>query len=162
MTLHARQATPALLQVNAILTRLGGPAALAEVCRYLRHEFAHFRWVGVYRLEGRELHLDGWDGEKPTEHTVIPLDRGLCGRAAREDRTIVVGDVQSSPEYLACFLETRSEVVVPIRSGGQVVGEIDVDGNELNAFDASDARFLEAVAVKLAPLLAPPPPSPLG
>jgi GAF domain-containing protein len=154
MTLPSRQATPALLQVDAILSRLSGTDALTEVCRYLRHEFRHYRWVGVYRLDGDLLRLDGWSGEHPTEHTAIPLGSGVCGLAARENRSVVVGDVRSRPEYLACFLDTRAEVVVPVRQGPVVLGEIDIDGNEVNAFDDSDARFLERVAEKLAPTLA--------
>jgi L-methionine (R)-S-oxide reductase len=118
--------------------------------------------VGVYRLEGATLVLDAWEGPAATEHTRIPIDRGICGRAAREGQTVIVGDVRSSPEYLACFLETRAEIVVPIRTGGRVVGEIDIDGNEVNAYDASDRVFLEAVAGRLADAVAvsasePPP-----
>ena len=141
--------TPSLLQVDAILARLSGGAALSEVCRFLRHEFRQYRWVGIYRLARRSLVLEGWDGDAPTEHTRIPLERGICGQAAREDRTVIVDDVRSSSEYLACFLETRSEIVVPVRSSRGVLGEIDIDGNEVKAYDESDQRFLEAVAGKL-------------
>jgi L-methionine (R)-S-oxide reductase len=81
------------------------------------------------------------------------VNQGICGKAVREGRTIVVDDVQSSPEYLACFLETWSEIVVPIRGGSGLLGEIDVDGNVLKAFDASDGRFLESVAARIAPAL---------
>ncbi len=149
MTVPGRQVTPALLQIDAVLARLQGDAALAEVCRFLHAEFRHFRWVGVYRLDGPLLRLGGWAGDQATEHTVIPIGQGLCGLAARENRTVVVEDVRERPEYLACFLETRSELIVPIRQQGTVIGEIDVDGNEVRAFDASDARFLEQVAPKL-------------
>ncbi len=103
----------------------------------------------MYRVEGTTLVLDGWDGPAATEHTRIPIERGVCGQAARENRTVVVADVRSAPEYLACFLETRAEVVVPIRDQGTVIGEIDIDGNEVGAFDRSDAAFLEMVATKL-------------
>ncbi len=159
MPIHPRQETPSLLQLDSILTHLSGAAAVSEVCRFLRSEFPHFTWMGVYRLDGPTLHLAGWDGDRPTEHATIPLDRGLCGRAAREARTVLVGDVSREPDYLACFLDTRSELVVPIRGGATVLGEVDVDGNQLNAFDASDGRFLEKVGARLAPLLAawPPP-----
>lgn len=149
MTLSPRHAAPALLQVDAVLSRLKGRQALREVCRFLRSSFRHYRWVGVYRLENTTLVLDAWDGPAATEHTRIPLDRGICGRAARERRTVIVDDVRASPEYLACFLETRSEIVVPIRRGDEVLGEIDVDGNEVRAFDGSDRSFLETVAARL-------------
>jgi len=149
VTVPSRATTPALLQVDSILARLSGRAALQEVCRFLRASFAHYPWVGIYRVEGATLVLDAWDGPKATEHTRIPLDKGICGQAAREGRTVIVDDVNADPNYLACFLETRAEVVVPIRHTGAVVGEVDIDGNSVRAFDASDRRFLESVAAKL-------------
>ena len=151
MTVPSRAQTPALLQVEAILSRISGRQALQEVCRFLRQSFSQYPWVGVYRLEGEALVLDAWDGAQPTEHTRIPISRGICGQAAREDRTVIVDDVRADPNYLACFLETRAEIVVPIRHEGRVVGEIDIDGNAVRAFDASDRRFLEAVAARLGP-----------
>jgi len=163
VSIRSQQLTPALLQVEAILSRLRGPQALTEVCRFLRHEFPHYHWVGIYRRDGDALVLDGWDGEAPTEHTRIPLARGVCGRAARENRTVVVGDVQTDPEYLACFVDTRAEVVVPIRHPeGPALGEIDIDGTAVNAFDRTDERFLEQVAEKLVPFVEPDPSAPSG
>jgi GAF domain-containing protein len=150
VSVPARQVTPALLQVDAILTRLRGTEARAEVCRFLRHEFPHFDWVGVYRLAGPTLELDGWDGAHATEHTSIPVGEGVCGRAARLGRSVIVADVRLDPEYLQCFLETRSEIVVPILGGSTVLGEIDVDGTAVGAFDGSDERFLTEVARRLA------------
>jgi len=149
VTVPDRATRPALLQVDAIVARLTGRQALAEVCRFLRHSFPHYPWVGIYRVEGTDLVLDAWDGTQATEHTRIPIARGICGQAVRENRSVVVDDVRADPNYLACFLETRAEVVVPIHHEGQVVGEIDIDGNSVKAFDASDRRFLESVAAKL-------------
>ncbi|HUZ80599.1 MAG TPA: GAF domain-containing protein [Thermoplasmata archaeon] len=149
MTVHPREVTPSLLHVDAILGRLKGRAALSEVCRFLRMEFPHYRWAGVYRLDGSTLVLEGWNGEAATEHTRIPIERGICGRAARENRSIVVADVRQEPDYLSCFLDTRSEIVVPIREGTAVLGEIDVDGTAVGAYDESDARFLEVIATRL-------------
>lgn len=150
MTVPARRSVPALLQIDSVLKRLNGREALAEVCRFLRAEFRQYGWVGIYRREGDALALVVYDGDRPTEHTRIPIERGLCGRAVRENATVVVGDVRTAPEYLACFLETRSEIVVPIRDvAGVAIGEIDIDGTEVNAYDASDAKFLEDVARKI-------------
>ena len=151
MSVHPRQVTPALLHVESILARLSGGPALQEVSRFLRLEFPAYRWVGVYVREGEELVLHGWDGDEPTQHARIPVALGLCGRAVRENRTVNVGDVQAAPEYIACFPTTRSEIVVPIRHGGDAVGELDVDGVTVSAFDVSDERFLEMVASRLAP-----------
>lgn len=125
--------------------------ALTEISRRLRADFAHYNWVGVYVLEGKELVLGGWDGKEATEHVRIPVERGLCGQAAREGKTVTVGDVTSNPDYLACFPYTRSEIVVPIFSGTEVIGEIDIDGDRRNAYDASDRDLLEALATRLAP-----------
>jgi L-methionine (R)-S-oxide reductase len=162
VTVPSRAVAPSLLQIEAILGRLAGRAALAETCRFLRATFPHYRWVGVYRVDGSDLVLEAWEGPAATEHTRIPIARGICGQAAREDRTVIVDDVTRSPEYLACFAETRSEIVVPIRDGPAVVGEIDIDGDRVAAYDASDRQFLERVAPKLTPALtraaAEPPP----
>jgi L-methionine (R)-S-oxide reductase len=151
VTVPSRAVTPTLLQVDAILARLTGRAALDEVCRFLRETFPPYRWVGVYRLEGSTLVLDAWNGPAATEHVRIPVDRGICGQAVREGRTVIVDDVREAPEYLACFLDTRSEIVVPIRDGERIVGEIDIDGRDVRAYDASDRSFLERVAAKLGP-----------
>ncbi len=164
MSVRAQEARPSLLQIDAILSRLEGVDALHETCRFLTAAFPHYRWVGIYRVEGAELVLDAWDGPAPTEHVRIPIGQGVCGRAAREGTTVVVDDVREDPEYLACFVETRSEIVVPIRDGTRVLGEIDIDGTAVGAYDASDRAFLEEVAVRLArPLTGggagPPPPS---
>jgi L-methionine (R)-S-oxide reductase len=154
VTVPSRTVTPSLLQVDAILARLAGRQALQELCRFLRDSFPHYRWVGIYRLEGETLVLDAWDGPAPTDHTRIPVAQGICGRAVRENRTVVVDDVRSAPEYLACFLETRSEIVVPVRDAGRPVGEIDIDGSSVGAYDASDSSFLEKVAAKLPTVIA--------
>jgi len=87
---------------------------------------------------------------KPSPHTRIPLARGICGAAATEKQTIIVDDVHADPRYLACSLETRSEIVVPILSGAQVLGEIDIDSDRAAAFGAPDKSLLEAVASRLA------------
>ena len=149
MTVPLRAVAPSLLQVDAIVSRLAGRAALEETCRFLRDSFPHYRWVGVYRVDGTDLVLEAWNGPAATEHTRIPIARGICGQAAREDRTVLVDDVRTAPDYLACFVETRSEIVVPIRDGSRVIGEIDIDGDRVAAYDASDRSFLERVAPKL-------------
>jgi len=153
MPVRPIQSTASLLQVDSILSHVTGLEALGEVCRFLRHEFRHFRWVGIYLRDAETLRLAAWSGPQATEHVTIPVGQGICGKAAREDRTVVVDDVRSAPEYLACFLDTRSEIVVPIRAGATVVGEIDIDGNEVKAYDASDDRFLTAVAQRVSALV---------
>jgi GAF domain-containing protein len=80
----------------------------------------------------------------------IPLGRGICGAAATQKATITVDDVNSDPRYLACSIETKSEIVVPIIAGSDVLGEIDIDSDRAAAFGAADKTLLEAVAAMLA------------
>jgi len=120
-----------------------------------------YNWTGVYLLEGRELILAHEIG-KPTPHRRIPLDRGICGAAAREGRTIVVDDVNADPRYLACTLETRSEIVVPLKAGERILGEIDIDSDRGAAFTADDAFHLEAAADLLSEVLSRLPEAPVG
>ena len=90
---------------------------------------------------------------KPSPHTRIPLGRGICGAAAAEKQTIIVDDVNQDPRYLACSIETRSEIVVPILGAGpshDVLGEIDIDSDRLAAFGPADKELLEAIALLLA------------
>ena len=89
---------------------------------------------------------------RPTEHTRIPIGAGICGRAARVKETVVVDDVNADTEYIACSLQTRREIVVPIMRGDQVLGEIDIDSDGPAAFAAHDRKFLEEVARLLAPI----------
>jgi L-methionine (R)-S-oxide reductase len=114
------------------------------------NELPHFDWSGVYRLEGELLVLDEYVGAE-TDHTEIPVGRGVCGTAVAEDRNQVIEDVRELENYLACSVETRSELVVLIRDqDGQVLGQIDIDGHKVGAFDASDEQMLNRVAEVLA------------
>src|SRR6266850_7710588 len=107
-----------------------------------------YHWTGVYLLEGQELVLADEIG-KPTPHRRIPLDKGICGAAAREGATIVVDDVNADPRYLACTLETRSEIVVPLIARGRILGEIDIDSDRQAAFAPIDRERIEAAAALL-------------
>jgi len=122
---------------------------LAETAALLQRARPHYTWVGVYLLEGEELVLGPFVG-KPTPHTRIPLNKGICGAAASTGKTVIVDDVQADPRYLACSLETRSEIVVPLVRAGRVLGEIDIDSDTPAAFTEEDRRLLEAVAEILA------------
>jgi L-methionine (R)-S-oxide reductase len=145
----------ALNAVRAAVAEAATPHAAAQRAVEVLHDrFAQYDWIGIYWVDdtGRELHLGPWTGPEATEHTVIPIGVGICGAAAASGRTEIVEDVSTDPRYLACFTTTRSEIVVPIFDGGVVVGEIDIDGSDLAAYDETDARFLEEVAALLAPL----------
>jgi L-methionine (R)-S-oxide reductase len=125
---------------------------MAETVALLQRERQHYNWAGIYLLEGAELVLGPYVG-KPTPHTRIPLGKGICGAAATSGKTLIVDDVQADPRYLACSLETRSEIVVPIVHGGRVLGEIDIDSDTPAAFTDDDRKLLEAVAEILAATL---------
>ena len=118
--------------------------------RYIKRALPAYSWVGIYLLEGDELVLGPFLG-KPSPHTRIPLGRGICGAAATAKATIIVDDVNADPRYLACSIETKSEIVVPIMHGARVLGEIDIDSDRPAAFGAADRELLEAVAALLAP-----------
>ena len=87
----------------------------------------------------------------PTEHTRIPIGAGICGAAAASGRTEIVDDVNADDRYIACFVSTRAEIVVPVIAAGRVVAEIDVDSDTRSAFAAGDQAFLERVAVLISP-----------
>lgn len=104
-----------------------------------------FNWTGIYMLRGSHLEVGPYIGPK-TPHTAIELNRGICGAAASEKRSIIVDDVKSDPRFLACSISTRSEIVVPLMDGHRVLGEIDIDSNRPAAFTPADKEMLEAVA----------------
>jgi putative methionine-R-sulfoxide reductase with GAF domain len=122
---------------------------LDMVAAALKEQFEHYTGVYIYWLEGDTLVLGPYRG-RPTEHTRIPVGAGVCGRAARVKQTVTVDDVNADPEYLACSLETRSEIVVPILREGRVLGEIDIDSDIPAAFTEADRAFLEKVAAWVA------------
>jgi GAF domain-containing protein len=122
--------------------------AMTRVVRLLKERVPDYTWVGIYKCAGDELLLGPFVG-KPSPHTRIPLGRGICGAAATQKMTILVDDVHSDPRYLACSIETQSEIVVPIMRNGEVLGEIDIDSDKRAAFGEGDKRMLESVAALL-------------
>jgi GAF domain-containing protein len=142
--------------LGRIRTAAGGESDAKRVMEraiaVLKQDMPAYSWVGIYLLEGDELVLGPFLG-KPSPHTRIPLGRGICGAAATAKAAIIVDDVNADPRYLACSIETRSEIVVPIMHGDRVLGEIDIDSDRPAAFGPADRELLEAVAALLAPRL---------
>ena len=134
---------------SLICSSAQNPAWMPQVVSLLRRERSYYHWVGIYLLQGQELVLGPYVG-KPTPHTRIPLNQGICGAAASTSQTLIVDDVNADPRYLACSLETRSEIVVPIIHKGRVLGEIDIDSDQPAAFTPQDRELLEAVASLIA------------
>ena len=131
----------------------GRDQVLREIVQILHEEVDLYHWVGIYIVEGEELVLHSFLG-RPTPHQRIPLGQGICGAAITENDTVIVDDVKSDDRYLACSLETASEIVVPIRVGSGPVAQIDIDSDEAKSFDAADRSFLEAIAERLSPYFA--------
>ena len=107
-----------------------------------------YNWVGFYMLDPADssmLELGPFAGA-PTPHTRIPVSEGICGAAVAQGETVVVDDVSSDPRYLSCSIETKSEIVVPIRVHGEIVGEIDIDSHTAAAFGGEDRAFVERCA----------------
>jgi GAF domain-containing protein len=132
--------------IKKIISKGNTIDVLQNVVDYLYKHFDKYSWVGIYFVEGKYLVLGPWNGEQATEHTKIPVGKGICGSAAQSGKTEVVADVSKDDRYLACFVSTRSEIVVPIKKSGVVVGEIDIDSDVVDAFDRMDVVFLEKVA----------------
>ena len=137
---------------SAVAAAPNADAAMKQVVRLLKDAIPHYSWVGIYLIDGDELVLGPFLG-KPSPHTRIPLGRGICGAAATEKATIVVDDVNADPRYLACSIDTKSEIVVPIMNGPEVLGEIDIDSDQPAAFGPADRALLEQVAPLLAEAL---------
>ena len=149
----AHNYTLVLDEIRGAVGRATDPdAAMQAVVDTLKTRLPDYTWVGIYLLDGNELVLGPFRG-KPSPHTRIPLGRGICGAAAAEKTTIVVDDVTTDSRYLACSADTRSEIVVPIMNGTDVMGEIDIDSDRRAAFGPEDRALLERVAELLAPRL---------
>lgn len=119
---------------------------LKEIVDYLHDNFEHYSWVGIYLVDGNDLVLGPWEGPHATEHTRIPIGKGICGAAAASGKTELISDVNADPRYLSCFVSTKSEIVVPIKKEDKIIGEIDIDSDETNAFTQDDVVFLEKIA----------------
>ena len=129
-------------QLQSLLAGEPDPIArMANTAAALQQSFS-WLWVGFYRVQNNELVLGPFQG--PIACTRIAYGRGVCGSAWAQNQTLVVEDVDAFPGHIACSSASRSEVVVPLHDAqGQVIGVLDVDSNELAAFDQDDARGLE-------------------
>ncbi len=125
-------------------------AALRDAAAILGR-LPRYTGVYVYVLRGEVLELDAFAG-RDTPHVRIPVGEGLCGLSARTKDVVLVDDVAADPRYLACNLETRSEIVFPILRGERYLAQIDVDSDHPAAFGPDDRAFLAAVAQALEPV----------
>jgi len=118
-----------------------------SLVQWLDEEVSYYNWTGFYFMndEKQQLEIGPYVGAY-TDHTVIPYGRGICGQVAVSGKTFEVPDVHAQDNYLACSLATKSEIVVPIYKGENLVGQIDIDSHELDPFTQEDHELLEAVA----------------
>ena len=117
-------------------------ARMANVASMIHHTFG-FWWTGFYRVVGNELILGPF--QEPLACTRIAFGRGVCGTAWRDEQTIVVPDVEQFEGHIACSSASRSEIVVPLRQNGVIIGVLDIDSCELATFDATDREWLERI-----------------
>lgn len=117
-------------------------AKMANISALLHSEFG-FWWTGFYRVVNEELLLGPFQGPIACVH--IAYGRGVCGTAWKERRTVVVPDVEQFPGHIACSSESRSEIVVPVFHGDDIIAVLDIDSRELATFDQTDAHWLEQV-----------------
>lgn len=127
---------------------------LYGICKLLQAKVPYYNWVGFYFKNGdkKELKLGPYVGT-PTDHTIIPFGKGICGQVAISNQPFVVPDVGAQDNYLACSLSVKSEIVVPIFKDGKNIGQIDIDSETLDPFSRADVVFLEFVCRKVAKFL---------
>lgn len=128
---------------------------LLNICKLLETHVEYYNWVGFYfsNANKKELYLGPYVGE-PTDHTVIPFGKGICGQVAVSNENFVVPDVAAQDNYIACSITVKAEIVVPIFVNGKNIGQIDIDSNTPDPFTKNDEDFLEFVCSKVSKLLA--------
>lgn len=119
---------------------------LIRVCNLIEIKLDRYNWVGFYFMnhQTKKLHLGPYIGA-PTDHTVIEFGKGICGQVAESGQSFVVDDVNAQSNYIACSIDVKSEIVVPMYLGDQLIAQIDIDSNTISAFDHRDDLFLKEV-----------------
>ena len=150
MTTAITKSSDLIPQLDALaISAKNADSLMKSVVALLHEKLTRYNWVGFYMLEKEGDHdilvLGPFQGTM-TPHTRIPLHQGICGAAASSGKTIVVDDVNSDSRYLACSLETKSEIVVPVFAHGKVIGELDIDSHFHAAFGPDDRRLCEHAA----------------
>ncbi|HIC31580.1 MAG TPA: GAF domain-containing protein [Flavobacteriaceae bacterium] len=143
-------------QVEAIITNssLSKEEKLLDICKLLETNIEYYNWVGFYFKNGdkNELKLGPYVGA-PTDHTIIPFGKGICGQVAVSNKNFVVPDVSAQDNYIACSITVKAEIVIPIFINGENIGQIDIDSNTPDPFTEADERFLEFVCEQVATIL---------
>lgn len=127
--------------VEGVSNRVG---ALANITALLKETFPHYFWVGFYLVEDEKLQLGPFQG--PVACYSIDKGRGVCGSSWEKQQTLIVPNVELFPGHIACSSRSRSEIVVPVFKDNNVIAVIDVDSEQIAAFDATDQKGLEQLA----------------
>jgi GAF domain-containing protein len=127
---------------------------LQQICDLLQESVPYYDWVGFYFKNGNkeELKLGPYTGA-PTDHTIIPFGKGICGQVALSNENFVVPDVKAQDNYIACSINVKAEIVVPLFVNGENIGQIDIDSNTSDPFTQEDERFLEFINKEVAKIL---------
>ncbi|MGI9530852.1 GAF domain-containing protein [Lutimonas sp.] len=128
-------------------------AKLQQICDVLKNNYPHFHWVGFYFINGtkQELKLAQFAGT-PTEHTIIPFGKGICGQVAVSNKNFIVQDVSEQDNYISCGIDVKSEIVIPIFQKDKNIGQIDIDSHDKSPFTKEDEELLEYICEKVATL----------
>ena len=123
------------------------------ICDFLKNEVPYYDWVGFYFKNGdkEELKLAEFAGE-PTEHSIIPFGKGICGQVAITNENFVVQDVSEQTNYISCGWKVKSEIVIPIMLRNKNIGQIDIDSHTSNPFSNADEELLMYICKKVATL----------
>lgn len=140
--------------ISIIEQKTNVTSCLQAICELLKKEVPYYDWVGFYFRNGEkeELKLGPYAGE-PTDHTIIPFGKGICGQVALSNQNFVVPDVTAQDNYIACSITVKAEIVVPLFVNGENIGQIDIDSNTPDPFTQDDERFLEFVTAEVAKIL---------
>jgi len=142
------------LSLEIIHSEISVEDKMQSICNLLDDKLETYDWTGFYisDIENRLLHLGPYAGET-TDHTTIPYGKGICGQAAETEKTFLIDDVTAESNYISCSINVKSEIVVPIKKDGIVVGQIDIDSDKVAAFTAADQELLENMCAELAPYI---------
>lgn len=143
-------------EVNNIIKREDASVddRLTGICELLQENVPYYDWVGFYFRNGNkeELKLRSFAGE-PSDHTIIPFGKGICGQVAVSNSNFVVPDVKAQNNYIACSIFVKAEIVIPLFVNGENIGQIDIDSHTADPFSKDDEEFLEFVNSQVASIL---------
>lgn len=127
---------------------------LYNICQILEENVPYYDWVGFYfkNEDKNELKLGPYVGE-PTDHTIIPFGKGICGQVALSNKNFVVPDVSLQDNYIACSIYVKAEIVIPIFKDGENIGQIDIDSKTPDPFTEEDERFLEYICSEVSTII---------